>query len=70
MSGHSRAPLAVGVLLVLSSLYFLLNSVNLMSSYKVAAGLLAALIGFILLTYGVALLRSYVLAKASSEASS
>ncbi len=57
----SRIPLFIGMLMVLASFYFFILSINLMSDYKVSSSILSAIIGFILLSYGTAIIRSWLL---------
>lgn len=58
-----------GVALIAVSVYFFLASVSLISPPAVAvvAGLLSAVIGFVMLSAGTALIRTYVIARAVEQ---
>ncbi len=55
--------IAVG--LIVASIYFFLLGVNLMVRLEVLASLLSVMIGFVLLSYGVNLLRAYLVTRAA-----
>jgi hypothetical protein len=61
----AAASLWVGVVLIAISIYFFLASVSLISgtSPTVVAALLSAVIGFVMLSAGTTLIRTYVVAK-------
>ncbi len=67
---ESAASLSIAVLLIIGSLYFLSNSVQLiqLEEPRVAASLLSAVIGLSLLSAGVTLLRTWVVARVYEEA--
>ncbi|MCE4598734.1 MAG: hypothetical protein F7C81_00855 [Desulfurococcales archaeon] len=67
---ESASSLAISILLVLVSLYFLSNSITLMQleEPRVAASLLAAVIGLATLSASVTLLRTWVIARVYEEA--
>ena len=59
------ASLWVGIGLIAISIYFFLASVTLISppAQAVVAGLLSAIIGFVMLSAGTTLIRTYVVAR-------
>jgi len=61
----AAASLWVGVALIAISIYFFLASVSLISATEpaVVAALLSALIGFVMLSAGTTLVRTYVVAR-------
>jgi hypothetical protein len=61
----AAASLWVGVALIAVSIYFFLASVTLISppSQAVVAALLSAIIGFVMLSAGTTLVRTYVVAR-------
>lgn len=59
----NKIPLALGIFLVLVSLYFFSISVSLVSGGEVAGGLLSALIGFALLATSTTLIKLWGLMK-------
>jgi len=61
----AAASLWVGVALIAASLYFFLASVTLISppTQAVVAALLSAIIGFVMLSAGTTLIRTYVVAR-------
>jgi formate-dependent nitrite reductase membrane component NrfD len=61
----AAASLWVGVVLIAVSIYFFLASVTLISppSQAVVAALLSAIIGFVMLSAGTTLVRTYVVAR-------
>jgi len=61
---YSTVSLWAGVVLIGISIYFFLASVSLISppATAVVAGLLSAIIGFVMLSSGASLIRTYVLA--------
>ena len=61
----AAASLWVGVALIAISIYFFLASVTLISppAQAVVAALLSALIGFVMLSAGTTLIRTYVVAR-------
>ncbi len=62
---YSSVSLWVGIALIGISIYFFLAGVSLISppSQAVVAGLLSAAIGFVMLSAGTALIRTYVIAR-------
>ena len=62
---YSSVSLWVGIALIGISIYFFLAAVSLISppSQAVVAGLLSAAIGFVMLSAGTALIRTYVIAR-------
>jgi len=62
---YSSTSLWVGVGLITVSVYFFLASVSLISppAQAVVAALLSAVIGFVMLSAGTALIRTYVIAR-------
>jgi hypothetical protein len=59
----SAASLWAGVALIGISIYFFLASVTLISQQAVVAALLSAVIGFVMLSTGASLIRTYVVAR-------
>jgi hypothetical protein len=61
----AAASLWVGIALIAISIYFFLASVTLISppSQAVVAALLSAIIGFVMLSAGTTLVRTYVVAR-------
>jgi hypothetical protein len=61
----AAASLWVGVALIVMSIYFFLASVTLISppGQAVVAALLSAIIGFVMLSAGTTLVRTYVVAR-------
>jgi hypothetical protein len=61
----AAASLWVGIALIAISIYFFLASVTLISppTQAVVAGLLSAVIGFVMLSAGTTLIRTYVVAR-------
>lgn len=61
----AAASLWVGIALIAASVYFFLASVTLISppAQAVVAALLSAIIGFVLLSAGTTLVRTYVVAR-------
>ena len=61
----AAASLWVGILLIAVSIYFFLASVTLISppAQAVVAALLSAVIGFVMLSAGTTLVRTYVVAR-------
>ena len=66
---YSAVSLWVGVVLIGISIYFFLASVSLISppATAVVAGLLSAIIGFVMLSSGASLIRTYVLARIAEQ---
>ena len=62
---YASLSLWVGIALIGVSIYFFLAGVSLISppSQAVFAGLLSAVIGFVMLSAGTALIRTYVIAR-------
>ena len=62
---YSSTSLWAGLALIAVSVYFFLASVTLISppAQAVVASLLSAIIGFVMLSAGTALIRTYVIAK-------
>ena len=62
---YASLSLWVGIALIGVSIYFFLAGVSLISppSQAVVAGLLSAVIGFVMLSAGTALIRTYVIAR-------
>ena len=67
---EAASTLSISILLLLGALYFLSNSLQLMQldQPRVAASLLAAVIGLALLSASVTLLRTWVIARVYEEA--
>ncbi len=67
---ESAASFSIALLLILGALYFLSNSIQLiqLEQPRVAASLLSAVIGLSLLSAGVTLLRTWVVARVYEEA--
>ena len=67
---EAASTLSISVLLILGALYFLTNSLQLMQleQPRVAASLLAAVIGLAMLSASVTLLRTWVIARVYEEA--
>jgi uncharacterized membrane protein YagU involved in acid resistance len=66
---YSTVSLWAGVVLIGISIYFFLASVSLISppATAVVAGLLSAIIGFVMLSSGASLIRTYVLARIAEQ---
>jgi len=66
---YSTVSLWAGVVLIGISIYFFLASVSLISppATAVVAGLLSAIIGFVMLSSGASLIRTYVLAHIAEQ---
>ncbi|HLC11080.1 MAG TPA: hypothetical protein VJL56_04460 [Candidatus Bathyarchaeia archaeon] len=66
---YSTVSLWAGVVLIGISIYFFLASVSLISPpvTAVVAGLLSAIIGFVMLSSGASLIRTYVLAHIAEQ---
>lgn len=65
---YSTVSLWVGVVLIGVSIYFFLASVSLIAAATaVVAGLLSAIIGFVMLSSGASLIRTYVLARIAEQ---
>jgi len=66
---YSSTSLWAGVGLIAVSVYFFLASVSLISppAQAVVAALLSAVIGFVMLSAGTALIRTYVIARAVEQ---
>jgi uncharacterized membrane protein YagU involved in acid resistance len=66
---YSTVSLWAGVVLLGISIYFFLASVSLISpsATAVVAGLLSAIIGFVMLSSGASLIRTYVLARIAEQ---
>lgn len=66
---YSTVSLWAGVVLIGISIYFFLASVSLISppASAVVAGLLSAIIGFVMLSSGASLIRTYVLARIAEQ---
>lgn len=67
---EAASTLSISILLILGSLYFLSNSLQLMQldQPRVAASLLAAVIGLAMLSASITLLRTWVIARVYEEA--
>jgi len=59
----AAASLWVGIALIAASIYFFLAAVTLITSQAVVAALLSAVIGFVMLSAGTTLVRTYVVAR-------
>ena len=57
------ASLWVGIALIAASIYFFLAAITLISNQAVVASLLSAVIGFVMLSAGTTLVRTYVVAR-------
>jgi uncharacterized membrane protein len=68
-SKGSVVALAVGVALIVISVYFFVAAVSLISppTEAVVASLLSAIIGFVLLSAGTTLIRTYVVARVAER---
>ena len=68
-ASKAGAALVFTVILVFSGLYFLYNAVNLITAEtpQVAGGLLATVIGLSLVSAGVTLLRTWIIASTGSQ---
>jgi uncharacterized membrane protein YagU involved in acid resistance len=65
---YSAVSLWTGVALIGISIYFFLASVSLLAAATaVVAGLLSAIIGFVMLSSGASLIRTYVLARIAEQ---
>jgi len=66
---YSTVSLWAGVVLIGISIYFFIASVSLISppATAVVAGLLSAIIGFVMLSSGASLIRTYVLAHIAEQ---
>ena len=66
---ESRVALAFSVVLLIASLYFFANALNLisLSEPKVAASILSTIIGIIMLSASITVLRTWIIARAYSE---
>jgi uncharacterized membrane protein YagU involved in acid resistance len=65
---YSAVSLWTGVALIGVSIYFFLASVSLLAAATaVVAGLLSAIIGFVMLSSGASLIRTYVLARIAEQ---
>ncbi|HZD11956.1 MAG TPA: hypothetical protein VE177_00350, partial [Candidatus Binatus sp.] len=65
---YSTVSLWAGLLLIGVSIFFFLESISLISlGTAVVAGLLAAVIGFVMLSSGASLIRTYVLARIAEQ---
>ncbi|MEB3774748.1 MAG: hypothetical protein GSR86_07485 [Desulfurococcales archaeon] len=67
---EAASTLSISILLIIASIYFLSNSLQLMQldEPRVAASLLAAVIGLAMLSASVTLLRTWVIARVYEEA--
>jgi uncharacterized membrane protein YagU involved in acid resistance len=67
---YSSVALWIGVVLIGVSIYFFLAAVTLISppNQAVVAALLSAIIGFVMLTSGATLIRTYVVARVVEQA--
>ncbi len=61
----SSVALWVGIAMIATSIYFFLAAISLISppATEVVAGLLSAIIGFVLLSAGTSLVRTYVVSR-------
>lgn len=67
---EAASTLSIAILLIIASIYFLNNSLKLieLEQPRVAASLLAAVIGLAMLSASVTLLRTWVVARVYEEA--
>ncbi len=66
---YSGVSLAIGMILIAVAVYFFLAAITLISppNYSVVASLLSALVGFLMLSTGSSLIKTYVITKAAEK---
>jgi len=67
---YSGVVLAIGVVLISVSFYFFLAAITLITppNYSVVASLLSAVVGFLMLSTGSSLIKTYVITKTAEKA--
>jgi len=65
----SSIALWIGLALIVASIYFFLASISLISppATEVVAALLSAIIGFVMLSAGTSLIRTYVISRVAEQ---
>jgi hypothetical protein len=71
-SKYSGFVLIIGVMLIAVAIYFFLAAITLVSppNYSVVASLLSAVVGFLMLSTGSSLIKTYVITKIAEKAES
>lgn len=69
MSRYSSIVLFIGIALIAIALYFFLAAITLISppNYAVVASLLSTVIGFLMLSTGTSLIKTYVITRAAEK---
>jgi hypothetical protein len=72
VSRYSSIVLFIGIVLIAIALYFFLAAITLISppNYSVVASLLSTVIGFLMLSTGTSLIKTYVITRAAEKAMS
>ncbi len=68
-SRYSSIVLFIGIVLIVIALYFFLAAITLISppNYSVVASLLSTVIGFLMLSTGTSLIKTYVITRAAEK---
>lgn len=68
-SRYSSIVLFIGIVLITIALYFFLAAITLISppNYSVVASLLSTVIGFLMLSTGTSLIKTYVITRAAEK---